>query len=78
MVERIRPSTKCSRNLYCDLQSQKSIQILDVARVMRSFRRILPDGFLGTDDMNATFRILLYGATYTIQKNKNKQFNFLI
>ena len=30
---------------------------------MRSFLRILPDGFLGMEDINATRRILLYGAT---------------
>jgi len=45
---------------------KETIQSLEVASLMRSLRRILPDGFLGMEGMNATFRILLYGATCTI------------
>ena len=36
-----------------------SPQSLEVASLMRSLRRILPDGFLGTEEINATFRIRL-------------------
>ena len=36
---------------------------LEVASLMRSLRRIFPDGFFGMEDTKATFRTLLYGAT---------------
>lgn len=36
---------------------------MEVASCMRSFLRILPEAFFGTEAINATRRILLYGAT---------------
>lgn len=48
---------------YDDDLSELNSQILEVASLMRSLLRILPDGFLGIEVINATLRILLYGAT---------------
>lgn len=58
----------CSSTMFRGKKPKpKTNQSLEVASFIRSFLRILPDGFLGIEAMNATFRILLYGATCALE-----------
>jgi len=66
MTENIIPVTKTIlfplRMRWRQLQERDACrygQSLEVASLMRSLRRILPDGFLGMDEINASLRILL-------------------